>query len=196
MLRGHAESLAPMVQRIMLHAGMEFQALQRIAVTTGPGTFAGLRVGLAFARALGAGLRIPVAGITTLEVMAAEALAINSAPAWAIVTADAKREEIYLAACAAGGRLLVAPQVVALAEMGMTVSAVAGQYGVSPALAGTAAHLAKPLLESIGYRPEDSGVRQPNAIFLAMLAQGLQQVDTARPLYLRPPDAKLPGEAH
>jgi tRNA threonylcarbamoyladenosine biosynthesis protein TsaB len=195
MLRGHAESLAPMVQRIMLRAGMEFGALQRVAVTTGPGTFTGQRIGLSFARALGVALKIPVAGITTLEVMAAEALSAIPAATWAIAAADAKREEIYLAASAAGGCLLIAPQLIPLAALAPIISAVAGLYGGSPALAGTATQLVKALLESTGYYPEDSGVRQPNAVFLALLAQKAPQVEAARPLYLRPPDAKLPGPA-
>ena len=193
MLRGHAESLAPMVQRVMLRAGIEFRALQRIAVTTGPGTFTGQRVGLAFARALGVALKIPVAGITTLEVMAAEALSAFPAAAWAIAAADARREEIYLAAYTVGGKLLIAPQLAPLVEIGIVVSTTAGQYGFSPVLAGTAAQLTKPLLKSAGYYPQDSNVLQPSAVFLALLSGQLAQVDTARPLYLRPPDAKPSG---
>ena len=74
MLRGHAEALAPMVQRVMTAAGISFRALQRVGVTTGPGTFTGQRVGLAFARALGVALKVPVVGTTTLHAMAEEAL--------------------------------------------------------------------------------------------------------------------------
>ena len=70
MQRGHAEALAPMVRSVMQDAGLDFLALDRIAVTTGPGTFTGQRVGLAFARALGLALRKPVIGVTTLDTMA------------------------------------------------------------------------------------------------------------------------------
>src|ERR1051325_1687828 len=52
MERGHAEALAPMVQEVMNEAGLTFAALDRLAVTTGPGTFTRQRVGLAFMRGL------------------------------------------------------------------------------------------------------------------------------------------------
>ena len=74
MARGHAEALAPMVEDVMRRAGCAFSELDRIGVTTGPGTFAGQRVGLAFARALALALKKPAIGVTTLDVMAAEAL--------------------------------------------------------------------------------------------------------------------------
>jgi tRNA threonylcarbamoyladenosine biosynthesis protein TsaB len=193
MLRGHAESLAPMVQRIMLRAGMEFRALERIAVTTGPGTFTGQRVGLAFARALGVALKIPVAGITTLEVMTEEALTRLPAATWSIAAADAKRREIYLASTAAGGKFLIEPQLIALADLETVVSGIAIQYGFAPVLAGTAAGLAESVLTPVGYRPQDSGVRQPSAVFLAALAARTSDIKSAKPLYLRPPDAKPAG---
>jgi tRNA threonylcarbamoyladenosine biosynthesis protein TsaB len=69
MARGHAEALAPMVQDAM--AGIAFASLDRLAVTTGPGTFTGQRVGLAFMRGLRIALRKPLIGVTTLEAIAA-----------------------------------------------------------------------------------------------------------------------------
>src|ERR1700743_343581 len=69
MARGHAEALPPMVQAAM--AGIAFESLDRLAVTTGPGTFTGQRVGLAFMRGLRVALKKPLIGITTLEAMAA-----------------------------------------------------------------------------------------------------------------------------
>ena len=65
MERGHAEALAPMVARVMVAAGVSYDQLNRIAVTTGPGTFTGIRIGLSFARALGLALNIKVVGIDT-----------------------------------------------------------------------------------------------------------------------------------
>ena len=64
--RGHAERLAPMVQDAMRHAGAEFPVLTHLAVTTGPGTFTGQRVGLAFMRGLRLALKLPLTGVTTL----------------------------------------------------------------------------------------------------------------------------------
>src|SRR5215469_16115139 len=73
MERGHAERLAPMVDEAMNAAKAEFPALTRLAVTTGPGTFTGQRIGLAFMRGLRLGLQVPLIGVTSLEAMAAAA---------------------------------------------------------------------------------------------------------------------------
>src|SRR5690348_13835798 len=94
MLRGHAEALAPMVQRVMKQAGIEFRSLKRVAVTTGPGTFTGQRVGLAFARALALALKIPAIGISTLEVMAAEALNTFPDSRWAISVVEDRKSVV------------------------------------------------------------------------------------------------------
>lgn len=192
MLRGHAEALAPMVQRVMRDAGLPFSALQSIAVTIGPGTFTGQRVGLAFARALGVALKIPVRGTTTLEAMAEEALAICTQAQWAIATADAKRDEIYLSAIDADGRMLISPQLMPVAEGPAMISAIAGKSG-SLVLAGTGAAMIKPLLEYVGVDAEDSGIRQPKARYVAASAARRPRPEGAKPLYLRPPDARLPG---
>jgi tRNA threonylcarbamoyladenosine biosynthesis protein TsaB len=194
MLRGHAEALAPMVQRVMREAGLPFSALQGIAVTLGPGTFTGQRVGLAFARALAVGLKIPVSGTTTLEAMAEEALAICTQAQWAIVAADAKRDEIYLSAVAADGRMLISPpQLIAIGDVPARITAIVGASGRTLVLAGTGVGMIKPLLERAGLNAEDSGIRQPKARYVAASAARRRWPDGARPLYLRPPDAKLPG---
>src|ERR1700709_462807 len=67
MERGHAEALAPLVQRVFARAGT---TIDRIAVTTGPGTFTGLRIGLSFARAFGLAKNIAVIGLDTLHAVA------------------------------------------------------------------------------------------------------------------------------
>ena len=179
-----------MVQKLMTQAGLGFAALDRIAVTTGPGTFTGQRVGLAFARALGVALKKPVIGVTTLDAMAAEALEKMPDAAWAIAAADAKRGELYFGARAQGGTL-TAPELIALALLPEQVAAFMNR-GRRVALAGTAAEAILPLLVQAGFNPADSAVRQPDAIFVAKLAQGCSPGPPPRPLYLRAPDAKLP----
>ena len=67
MARGHQERLAPLVQELMGQAGLGFDQLDRIGVTVGPGSFTGLRVGLAFAKGLSAALDRPAIGIGLLE---------------------------------------------------------------------------------------------------------------------------------
>jgi len=70
MQRGQAERLAPMVREAATQAGVAFSALDRLAVTTGPGSFTGVRVGLSFARALALAIAKPCVGVSTLEALA------------------------------------------------------------------------------------------------------------------------------
>lgn len=70
MERGQAERLAPMADEIMRRAGVRFSEIGRIAVTTGPGSFTGVRVGLSFARAIALALDRPCVGVSTLEILA------------------------------------------------------------------------------------------------------------------------------
>ena len=195
MLRGHAEALAPMVDALMRAGGVTFSTLDRIAVTTGPGTFTGQRVGIAFARALALALKKPVIGVTTLEAMAEEALAKSPAAAWAIAAADAKRGEIYLAARSAKGETLLAPELIALDAVAAHTAGLANTHGRIVVLAGTAAEGAILLLRAAGLEPFDSLVRQPDAVFVAKLAAHAPEGPPPKPLYLRAPDAKLPGGA-
>ncbi|HMI96968.1 MAG TPA: tRNA (adenosine(37)-N6)-threonylcarbamoyltransferase complex dimerization subunit type 1 TsaB [Micropepsaceae bacterium] len=192
MVRGHAEALAPMVDALMRGAGVPFAALDRIAVTTGPGTFTGQRVGLAFARALGLGLKRPVIGVTTLDVMAQEALEKYADMAWSLVAADAKRGEIYLGARSARNGALMNPELIPLEAIVKRIGGLAREHGAI-VLAGTAADAAKFLLDQAGLQSVDSLVRQPDAMFVARLAMDAPDGPPPKPLYLRAPDAKLPG---
>jgi tRNA threonylcarbamoyladenosine biosynthesis protein TsaB len=70
MERGQAEALAPMVQRVLDKAAVGIESVARVAVTTGPGSFTGLRIGLSFARALGRARNIPVIGLDSLRAVA------------------------------------------------------------------------------------------------------------------------------
>ena len=191
MARGHAEALAPMVAAIMREAGCGFAELHRLGVTTGPGTFTGQRVGLAFVRGLALALKIPAIGVTTLDAMAEEAL--TGAAPWAAIVADAKRDEVYLGARAAGGHVLAAPRLLATADALQLLEFIAKSSGPELALGGTAAESFAVGLAQTGLKPRLSAVRQPDAVFVARLAaKGENPAEPPRPLYLRAPDAKLP----
>jgi tRNA threonylcarbamoyladenosine biosynthesis protein TsaB len=182
--RGHAERLAPMVDEAMKRTGVEFPSLERLAVTTGPGTFTGQRVGLAFMRGLRLALKKPLTGITTLEAIAAAAQD-ETGKTKAAVIHDARREEAYL--LLRDGDVVVQEPVV-LPFQGAIERILA--FGLC-ALAGTGAESA---VETLGTDFKLSTVRQPDALWVARLAQRLP-ANTEAPgtLYLRAPDAKLPG---
>jgi tRNA threonylcarbamoyladenosine biosynthesis protein TsaB len=182
--RGHAERLAPMVDETMKQAGMAFAALERLAVTTGPGTFTGQRVGLAFMRGLRLALRRPLTGLTTLETIAAGAMD-ETKKAKAAVIHDARREEAYLL-LQDGERTVQQPIVLPFQDAIQRIRA----FGPC-ALAGTGAAAAQ---ENLGGDYALSAIRQPDALWVARLAQKRPTTEDAPgPLYLRAPDAKLPG---
>ena len=180
MTRGHAEALAPMVDEAMRHAGVTFAALDRLAVTTGPGTFTGQRVGLAFMRGMRVGLRKPLIGVTTLEAMAAASGAERAA-----AIHDARRDEAYLLLWDKGATVL-APEVMAFDDAVARIRS----FG-SCALCGTGAVQAGAGLGA-GFTVTD--IRQPDALWVARLAMARPVPDRSpAPLYLRAPDARLPA---
>ena len=79
MKRGHAEALMPLIARVIEASGIGFAALDRIAVTTGPGSFTGLRVGLSAARGIALAADKPVVGLSTLTAYAAPVVGQNAA---------------------------------------------------------------------------------------------------------------------
>ena len=180
MARGHAEALAPMVEATMRKAGVGFAAFDRLAVTTGPGTFTGQRVGLAFMRGLKLALRKPLIGITTLEAMAFATGAERAA-----TIHDAKREEAYLLLWDKG-EVVLPPIVMPFQEALARIRAFE-----ACALSGTGAAAAK---AALGEEFHLTDIRQPDAQWVGKLALTRPVPDvTPGPLYLRAPDAKLPG---
>lgn len=91
--RRQAEILVPMIEEIMEKAGVTFQTLDRIAVTIGPGSFTGVRIGLATARALALASNLPLVGVSTLQVMASSAAGSSGQSILAVL--DTKREDFY-----------------------------------------------------------------------------------------------------
>lgn len=180
--RGHAEALAPMVDEVIREAGIAFATLDRLAVTTGPGTFTGQRVGLAFMRGLRVALKKPLIGVTTLAAMAAQAM-VETKLARAAATHDAKRDEFYVETLPGDGpAILHRDQAIELLK----------QFAAAPfALAGTGAQAMSEAVKNATL----STVRQPDALYVAKLALTMSEAhEPPRPLYLRPPDAKLPAQ--
>lgn len=190
MERGHAERLAPMVQEVMREAGLGFGALDRLGVTTGPGTFTGQRVGLAFMRGMRLALRRPLLGVTTLDCILAAA-AGQSGLASAAVLHDARRGEVYCAASRSGQPCLP----VSLMQFEDALTQVSAAMGADRfAVAGTAGERGAADLADRGAAAQFVGVLQPDAVWVARLARKLPEPsETPRPLYLRVPDARLPS---
>src|SRR5436309_3675421 len=94
MKRGHAEALMPLIARVMKASGVAFTALDRIAATTGPGSFTGLRVGLSAARGIALAAGKPVVGVTTLTAFAAPIVSETSAHP-VISAVDARHDHVY-----------------------------------------------------------------------------------------------------
>ena len=187
MERGHAEALAPMVEEAMRQSGIAFAEIERLAVTTGPGTFTGQRVGLAFMRGLRVALKKPLVGVTTLEAMCAAALD-EAKTDYAAAIHDARRGEAYLA-IASKADVLLPPTLVMQDAAAAKIAEVVPQSSV--ALAGTAAQM---VAEGLGKRATVTSILQPDALWVARLAAAAPEpAEAPHPLYLRAPDAKLPA---
>jgi tRNA threonylcarbamoyl adenosine modification protein YeaZ len=184
--RGHAERLMGMVEAAMAEAGLSFAALDRIAVTVGPGSFTGLRVGIAAARGLALVSGTPVVGIGTLAALAEAARAIAGAvPVLAVI--DARRDEVYAEAFAADGISKGEPAVVASAAAAAMLSPGMQLAGSGADLVRTAAGRDVPVI----HRDASPDI----AAVLRLGERAAPPVAPPKPLYLRPPDAKPQGAA-
>ena len=178
--RGQAEALAPMVQETMGLAGVAFKDLGRIAVTTGPGTFTGVRIGLAMARGLGVALNIPMTGINSLAAIACNETA-GDFPV--VVAVDARANEIYFASYDASGHALAAPVIITVTEAHKLMP-------THPArMLGTAADLLLDKNDKQHVR-SDAGDLPIAANFVRLAASIPASLVPPEPLYLRPPDVK------
>jgi tRNA threonylcarbamoyl adenosine modification protein YeaZ/ribosomal-protein-alanine acetyltransferase len=179
--RGQAEALAPMVQETMGLAGVAFKDLARIAVTTGPGTFTGVRIGLAMARGLGIALNIPMTGINSLTAIACNETG-GDLPI--VVAVDARANEIYFASYDASGFEMRAPVIVPLAEV----------HTFMPSrpvrILGTAADLLLSKVDGHSHVRSAAGDLPIAAKFVKRAASIPASSVPPEPLYLRPPDIK------
>jgi len=194
MKRGHAEALIPMIAAVLDSADLTLEDLTRIGVTVGPGTFAGLRVGLSAARSFGLSHDIPLVGVSTLEAVAVtlpEPAADQMLRA-GVIAFDARNDEVYLQIVDPLGTLVVAPSVIDLAT---AVEAV--PEGLVNLTGSGAPKLAALLGEQgrgddVALVPRD--LWAPKAEWVARLALVApdDRVGPPSPLYLRPPDAVAP----
>lgn len=185
MRRGHAEAVMPLIARVMDRAAIEFGELDRIAVTTGPGSFTGLRVGISAARGIALAADKPAIGLTTLAAFAAPHIAEDDAlPVVAAI--DARHDHVYLQVFGSGGRTLVAPKIASLREaVRAALSGPARIVGSGASLIAAAWPKGEPPPAMVDQRGA------PDIGWIAQLAAVAGKVSgSPKPLYLRAPDAQ------
>ncbi|MEE8333004.1 MAG: tRNA (adenosine(37)-N6)-threonylcarbamoyltransferase complex dimerization subunit type 1 TsaB [Alphaproteobacteria bacterium] len=190
MQRGHVEMLLPMTISVMDEAGLAFDALDLIAVTNGPGSFTGLRTGLAAARGLALARGLPLVAVTTLEAVATAAAPED--PSMTILAAiETRRADLYVQAFSATMEPLDDPRALspaaAAALAGTRLTVLSGD-GADRVLEAWRANPA-------GGEPVIASRAGPDAAIIARIAAAPSRprgVGIA-PLYLHPPEAKRPA---
>ena len=190
MRKGHAEALIPMIEAVMDEAGIAMAAIDRLAVTHGPGTFTGTRVGLSAMRGLALALDKPLKAYSSLAAMALAAeVAAFDGPL--LVAVDARRDVFYAQGFDAQRHALGAPQA-------LSAEAALALIGDSAfGLVGTGATAVHAEAEKRGRKAHILAAPDwPQADNLALLAArdaAWEAPALPSPLYLRPPDATLPN---
>jgi tRNA threonylcarbamoyladenosine biosynthesis protein TsaB len=185
MKRGHAEALMPLIARVVKQAGIGFAALDRIAVTTGPGSFTGLRVGLSAARGIALAAGKPVVGLTTLTAYAA-AVVSESGQHPIISAIDARHDQVYFQVVSGNAGSLIRPRVAPVKE-----ALEASRFG-APLLVGNAANILAQRWPASALPPVQINPQPaPDIAWVAWLGAAVDPDNApARPYYLRAPDAK------
>ena len=186
MARGHAEALMPMIDEAMSESGLAYTDLDRMAVTVGPGTFTGVRIGIAAARGLALAIGCPVVSLTSFAALACATQNIHNVPGALAVCIDARREEVYIQVLSGPDTPLSEPKALSIDEA-----------------ARLHQDLALTAVGSAAQRLVEAGARQgreirlsdapdmPNAAaFIKHAASLTPSATPPSPLYLRAADAK------
>jgi tRNA threonylcarbamoyladenosine biosynthesis protein TsaB len=198
---GHTAQLLPLASELLVEAGLSWKQLGRIAVGVGPGTFTGLRIGVATARGLAQSAGVEVVGVSTLRVLAEAALwrpdlspstSDLSPPVRVLAAIDARRGQVFVAAYAAEGEL-VSPRALAPEELGGVAAQAAG--GRDWLAVGDGAVRYREHLEAFAVAvPEDSSpLHRVDAGVLCELALSAPAgpPEAVLPDYRRRPDAEI-----
>jgi tRNA threonylcarbamoyladenosine biosynthesis protein TsaB len=191
----HSQELLPELQRLLDEASTAWTEVESIAVGIGPGTFTGLRIGVATARALGQALDVPLRPVSSLEALAAgaaEQRAAQGRPLLALI--DARRRQVFASLYGQSPTALEVLWSPAVLEPDELLQAV-GRLDAMPICVGDWALESRKELEGMGAEvpvPE-SGLHAVSAFHLCKLAAGVEPVapEQVRPVYLRLPDAEI-----
>jgi tRNA threonylcarbamoyl adenosine modification protein YeaZ len=183
--RGHAERLMPMIETVLIEAQASFAELDRVVVTTGPGSFTGVRVGIAAARGLSLALGIPAFGVGSLNALAFPVVQSASAGTVAAVL-DANRGEIFaFAENIASGDVLVEAAAMRPEEL----AAILGGTARPLILTGAGAPLVASLLDESAARVVGTS-DCPAIADVVALARCANELRPPLPLYARGADAR------
>jgi tRNA threonylcarbamoyladenosine biosynthesis protein TsaB len=185
MTRGHAEALMPLLARLMDRAGVAFRDLDRVVVTVGPGSFTGMRVGIAAARGIALATKKQAVGLSTLSAYAGPYLAeAEKAPIVAAI--DARHQHVYLQVFGMGGRTVIPPRLAPLSE------AVRAAAQATARIVGSAAQAIADRLSAHDAWPRTVDQRDaPDIAWVARVGAGLPEGQSPpTPQYLRAPDAQ------
>lgn len=213
---GHATRLLPLAAKLLAGAGRRFQDLDRIAVGLGPGTFTGLRIGVATARGLAQSLGVDLVGVSSLQALAMTAMRGGAHAAGecsaglsggVLAVLDARRGEVFAAPYVLGdgsavGRERAIPQelagarALAPADLGDALEDLAGGEPVARWVAvGNGAILCREELEALGAQvpPDDCAVHRVSGQAICEIAvhSAAQAIDMVLPDYRRRPDAEI-----
>ncbi|MBO0755092.1 MAG: tRNA (adenosine(37)-N6)-threonylcarbamoyltransferase complex dimerization subunit type 1 TsaB [Bradyrhizobiaceae bacterium] len=185
MARGHAEALVPLIARVFATARLRMAEIDRVAVTVGPGSFTGLRVGISAARGIALAAAKPAVGLTTLSAFAAPQIALDDqTPVLAAI--DARNNSVFVQLFGLGGRTVISPRVVTIGD------AVRAAVSGPARLVGSAADSLAAAWPSNQPRPLVDPQTAPSIEWVARLGAAAPTDGTAlpKPLYLRAPDAQ------
>lgn len=184
--RGHDQTIIPLIDRVVAQASGDRSEIDRVAVTVGPGSFTGIRVGISAARAIGLALGAPVVGVSTLSAYVAPIM-LDWSDGVAAAAIDARHGRIYVAAFT-NGRPIVAPRISAPRE------AVRAMGSGPLRLAGSGAAALAIEAWSMGVAAEVvSDAAAPDIAYVARLGIAADpRAAPPRPLYLKAPDVKVP----
>jgi tRNA threonylcarbamoyl adenosine modification protein YeaZ len=183
--RGHAEALLPLLDRVVARVDGRFSTVERIVVTVGPGSFTGLRVGIAAARAIGLAAGVPVVGVTTLAALMAPFFEQRRARLVAAAI-DARAGRVFAQAVAPGGRIVVKPALMSVRDLVRAL----GTGTVTLVGSGAPAVAAEAWSVGLDVRMDD-GTSVPDIAWVARLgAIADPRTALAKPYYLAQPDAR------
>ncbi len=185
MTRGHAEALMPLIERVMATAGVAFADIDRVAVTTGPGSFTGLRVGIAAARGIALAADRPAVGLSTLAALAAPHMAADDQVP-VIAAIDARHGHVYLQLFGPRGRTLTPPRLAPLRD------AIEAAREAPACIVGSAAEMIAAGLSSSDPKPAVVDARAaPDIAWVARMGAVVPEGQSPpKPQYLSAPDAQ------